>query len=158
MPVHGHLQPPLRLDTHSERLLASYARARTRLNRSGAYIGRSRVATLSQPLGSREPCDYTGRCLWGCPRQSLYTPSQTLRECQTFPGFEYVSGAEVTQLRLGSDNRVVAVVARMRSGEAKEFQTDRVALAAGALLSTKIFLTTMMRERGSAVATEGPDG
>jgi choline dehydrogenase-like flavoprotein len=155
MPVHGHLQPPLRLDAHSERLLASYTRSRTRLNRSGAYIGRSRVATLSQPMGSREPCDYTGRCLWGCPRNSLYTPSQTLRECQTSPGFEYVSDAEVTQLRLGGDNRVVAVVARMRSGEVKEFPTDRVALAAGALLSTKIFLTTMMHERGARLRLKG---
>ena len=155
MPVHDHLLPPLKLDDHSQRLLASYARARARLNRSGAYIGRSRVATLSKPLGSRQPCDYTGRCLWGCPRGSLYTPSQTLRECQKFPGFEYVSGAEVSHLSLGRDNRVVGVVARMPSGELKEFQTDRVALAAGALLSTRIFLTTMMRERGMRLRLKG---
>jgi choline dehydrogenase-like flavoprotein len=155
IPVHEHLMPPLTLDAHSERLLASYARMRARLNRSGAFIGRSRVATLSKPLGSRQPCDYKGRCLWGCPRQSLYTPSQTLRECQAFPGFEYVTGAEVSHLRLASDNRVSAVVARMASGEEREFPAGRVALAAGALLSTKIFLTTMMRERGVRLRLKG---
>ena len=155
MPVHEHLQPPLTLDAHSERLLASYAGVRARLNRSGAYFGRSRVATLSRPLGSRQPCDYTGRCLWGCPRLSLYTPSQTLKECLTYPGFEYVSGAEVRHLRLGNDNRITGVVARMESGEEKEFEAGRVALAAGALLSTKIFLTTMMRERGTRLRLPG---
>ena len=155
MPVHDHLQPPLTLDAHSQRLLASYSRVRARLNQSGAYVGRSRVATLSRALGSRQPCDYTGRCLWGCPRRSLYTPSQTLKECLTFPGFDYVSGAEVSHLRLDGDNRVVGVVARMESGEEKEFQTGRVALAAGALLSTKIFLATMMRERGARVRLKG---
>jgi len=35
----------------------------------------------------------------------------------------------------------------MQSGEEREFTAGRVALAAGALLSTRIFLTTMMRER-----------
>ena len=155
MPVHEHLQPPLTLDAHSERLLASYARARANLNRSGAYIGRSRVATLSKPLGSRQPCNYTGRCLWGCPRQSLYTPSQTLKECLTYPGFAYVSGAEVSHLRLGGDNRVAGIVARTESGQENEFPAGRVALAAGALLSTKIFLTTMLRERGERLRLQG---
>jgi len=155
MPVHEHLQPPLRLDLHSERLLASYSRVRDRLNRAGAYLGRSRVATLTLPLGSREPCDYTGRCLWGCPRKSLYTPSQTLKECLTYPGFDYVSGAQVSHLRLAAENKVTAVVARMSSGEEKEFPAGRVALAAGALLSTKIFLTTMMRERGARIRLKG---
>jgi hypothetical protein len=78
-----------------------------------------------------------------------------LRECQTYPGFEYVSGAEVSHLRLGSDHRVAGVVARMQSGEAREFPAGRVALAAGALLSTRIFLTTMMRERGAQVRLKG---
>jgi choline dehydrogenase-like flavoprotein len=155
MPVHDHLMPPLTLDAHSERLLASYARARARLNREGAFLGRSRVATLSRPLGTRQPCDYKGRCLWGCPRQALYTPSQTLRECRTFPTFEYVSGAEVSHLRLASDNRVTAIVARMQSGDEQEFPAGRVALAAGALLSTRIFLTTMMRERGARLRLKG---
>ena len=72
------------LDRHSEKLLRPYERARDRLNRRGAYLGRTRVATLSRALGSREACDYLGRCLWGCPRNALYTPSQTLRECQTY--------------------------------------------------------------------------
>ena len=156
MPVHEHLQAPLELDAHSKRLLASYVKRRARLNRAGAYIGRTRVATLTSPLGSRQACDYTGRCLWGCPRESLYTPSQTLRECQTYPGFEYVPGADVRHLRLDARNHVRAVVARMlETGEQQEFPAGRVALAAGALLSTRIFLTTMAEERATRIRLHG---
>jgi len=156
MPVHQHLQAPLELDAHSKRLIASYAKRRDRLNRAGAYIGRTRVATLTSVLGSRQACDYTGRCLWGCPRGSLYTPSQTLRECQTHAGFEYIPGADVRYLRLDNNNRVRAIVARMLdTGEEREFPADRVALAAGALLSTRIFLTTMAQERAARIRLHG---
>jgi choline dehydrogenase-like flavoprotein len=156
MPVHSHLQPPLKLDQHSERLMRSYARVRERLNRAGAFVGRTRVATLSQPLGTRQACDYLGRCLWGCPRGALYTPSQTLRDCQTYPGFEYIPGVEVSYLRAGPGHRVRAVVAKqVDTGADLEFAVDRVALAAGALLSTRIFLTSILRETGQRVRLPG---
>jgi len=74
-PVHDHLQEALTLDEHSTRLLETYRRHRGTLNHSfGCYVGRSRVATLSRDLDERKACSYTGRCLWGCPGLSLYTP------------------------------------------------------------------------------------
>lgn len=156
MPMHDHLQPPLRLDRHSEALVARYGRVKERMNREGVYLGRSRVATISQPLGQREPCNYSGRCLWGCPRGSLYTPSQTLRECLTYDTFEYVPGIEVTRLTLGEGGRVAGVVGTvLETGEERAFSADRVALAAGTLLSTRIFLATMRREAGRDVRLTG---
>jgi choline dehydrogenase-like flavoprotein len=156
MPLHAHLQPPLRLDDHSQRLLDRYARVRPRLNGAGLYLGRSRVATLSQPIGSRRPCDYLGRCLWGCPHGALYTPSQTLRECQTFSDFEYVPGVEVRHLRLGPGGGVQSAVTRdLATGNEREWPATMVALAAGALLSTKIFLRTLQREHGRRIQLRG---
>lgn len=155
MPVHRYLQPPLRLDAHGERLMASYATHRRSLNDRGVFMGRTRVATLSQPLGDRQPCDYKGRCLWGCPHGALYTPSQTLRECMGYQAFEYVPGFVVSHLRLAG-NRVAAVVARPADGgPAQEFPADRVALAAGALLSTRIFLATALANAGERVRLPG---
>jgi choline dehydrogenase-like flavoprotein len=156
MPVHDHLLPGLRLDEHSERLMESYSRARDGLNRQGVFMGRSRLATLSRPLGDRAPCDYLGRCLWGCPHGSLYVPSMTLQECLAHPGFEYVPGVEVIRLRIGAGGRVVAVVGRVagESGE-REFAVDRVALAAGALLSTRIFLASVLSHSGARVRLSG---
>jgi len=156
MPPHDHLQPGLRLDRHSEQLVARYARVRERMNRDGAFLGRSRVATISQPLGNRLPCSYSGRCLWGCPRGSLYTPSQTLRECLASDRFEYIPGIEVTRLALGPGGRVRGVVGRvLADGGERVFDADRVALAAGTLLSTRIFLQTLRHETGERVRLGG---
>lgn len=155
-PVHQHLLPPIRLDRHSEILVASYARERARLNAAGVYVGRTRVATLSTPRDGREACTYCGRCLWGCPQKSIYTPSQTLARCRTFPGFEYVPGLEVQHLSVGADRRVHGIVARsVDDGVARDIPCDRVALAAGALLSTRIFLATHAAETGTRVALPG---
>jgi hypothetical protein len=53
-------------------------------------------------------------------------------------------------------NHVRAVVARMLdTGEQQEFPAERVALAAGALLSTRIFLTTMAEERATRIRLHG---
>jgi choline dehydrogenase-like flavoprotein len=156
MPVHDHLLPPLRLDRHSDQLLKAYDGVRARLRQDGVYIGRTRVATLSQALESRQPCAYLGRCLWGCPHGALYTPSQTLRECQRYPGFRYLPGFEVDHFRIGTDNRVHSVIARpLDGGPDTTFQVDRLALAAGALLSTRIFLTSILRETGERVRLGG---
>ena len=156
LPVHDHLLPPLTLDRHSDKLLRIYERARGALNRAGAYIGRTRVATLSRSLGSRGACDYLGRCLWGCPLNALYTPSQTLRECQLHAEFTYVPGVAVERFTIGSGNRVRSVVVRpVDGGPEEEFPVDRLALAAGTLSSTKIFLTSVLRETGQRIRLHG---
>ncbi|MBK9241614.1 MAG: hypothetical protein IPL75_15440 [Acidobacteria bacterium] len=155
LPMHDHLLPPLQLDRHSQVLMESYGRMRGRLNRGGAYMGRTRVATLSRALGVRQACDYLGRCLWGCPRGALYTPSQTLLECQTFPGFDYVPGVEVSHLDIGPGQRArgCGKVARDRSGTGVCRGPGRP--AAGALLSTRIFLMSILRKTGERVRLRG---
>lgn len=156
LPAHAHLLPPLRLDAHSARLLADYERIRERLNAFGVFVGRTRVATLSQPFRDRPACSYSGRCLWGCPTGALYTPSRTLRECQTYEGFEYIPGVEVEHLRLGHGGRVTAVEARqLDSGQTVTFAAEQVALAAGALVSTRIFLATLRQAGSGAVRLPG---
>jgi len=157
MPVHDNLLPPLRLDPHSTGLMKLYARKRDRLNRNvGAYIGRTRVATLSQPLGSRSSCTYLGRCLWGCPVNALYTPSQTLAECLSYPNFEYIPGMHVDYFKLGPDHRIRSIVARPTGGGTEqEFNVERLVLAAGTLLSTKIVLLSILRASGERVQLRG---
>jgi len=158
MPLHDGLMEPLRLDAHSERLVASYARQRERMNRElGCYLGRTRIATLTADLGARKACSYLGRCLWGCPTNSLYTPSLTLAECLDNERFEYVSGVEVTHFELGAGGRVEKVVARRSDSpeEVVSFAADRVALAAGTLTSTKIFLESARRAGGETPVLSG---
>jgi choline dehydrogenase-like flavoprotein len=156
-PVHDGLLEPLRLDEHAETLLTGYACKKTYLNGSlGCYLGRSRLATLSHARDGRKPCTYLGRCLWGCPNDALYTPSLTLRECQQFPGFRYQPNTYVRHFECGTGRRVTGVVCEsVDTGETFRVPVETLVLAAGTLMSSKIFLDSVRRATGRVVRLTG---
>lgn len=155
-PFHDDLQPPLRLDEHSAQLLDKYTGRRDKLTREmGFFMGRSRSAVLSRPLNGRKPCDYLGRCLWGCPSQSLYTPSVTLHECQRYPGFRYLRGHYADHFRFTSGGKVRSLIAYTEDGQVNEIPTGKLVLAAGALSSARIFLASIHRDSGQRVRLKG---
>ena len=157
MPVHDHLMAPLDLDEHSSRLLEAYARQRDRINaRHRSYLGRSRIATLTRDLGGRQRCGYLGRCLWGCPREALYTPSVTLRACQRFDNFHYVCGQHVSHFEIDRRRRVNALhTIDVRTGAGSRLEVDRLALAAGTMSSSKIYLESVFRHSGQVLSLKG---
>ncbi|HSK18827.1 MAG TPA: GMC oxidoreductase [Longimicrobiales bacterium] len=157
MPEHDHQLEPLQLDRSSTKLLGRYERVRHRLNeRLGCYMGRSRLATLTQERAGRKPCTYLGRCLFGCPHEALYTPSVTLAECLAHPGFRYVPGVFVTHFEYGGDGRIRTVVAAGADGSGPHaFPVDDLALAAGTLSSARIFLNSVYRETGEILRLPG---
>jgi len=154
MPPHRHIMPPLRLDRHSSALLDRYRKVGTTLNGKGCWIGRSRLATSSEDRGDRRGCRYLGRCLWGCPIDALYTPSLTLAECMQHPGFRYIPDVYVTHLEIDG-RRVRAVLGRDASGSSVRVEADTVALAAGALNTSRIFLESLYRASGEIVRLNG---
>ena len=148
LPVHDHLGAPLRLDEHSRLLLERIARKRDRLRRLGFTFGRSRIATLSEDSGDRPGCRYLGRCLLGCPIDSLYTPALTLSECESSPRFTYRPGLCVRRFRV-KGSRVTGLVAERVDGSGvEELDVDRLVLAAGTLSSSKIFLESWREAKG----------
>lgn len=157
MPVHAHLLPPLALDPHSAGLLEVYQRKKSRIQRTcGAVMGRSRVATLSVDRPGRPKCGYLGRCLWGCPTDSLYTPSQTFRELERFEGFRYLPDLEALYFRLDPGGTIQSIVGRsLSTGEHLELPVERLALAAGTLASAKIVLRSVLVATGEAVTLPG---
>ncbi|HUI77107.1 MAG TPA: GMC oxidoreductase [Bryobacteraceae bacterium] len=155
-PYHDGLLEPLKLDAHSAMLLDSYQRRRRRLQEQfHCLMGRARLAVLSRDLGSRKACDYSGRCLWGCPSQAFYTPSITLAECRKFPGFTYCPGLYVDHFRMDASARISGVVASTRDGAAHEFAAGSLVLAAGTLSSARIFLESLYRDSGKAPELRG---
>jgi len=156
-PLHANLQPALNLDAHSRSLLETYEERKSRINRdTGAYLGHSRLATISRDLGDRKACDYKGRCLWGCPSESLYTPSVTLRRCLQHPNFSYQPNLHVSHLELnGRDELQCLVATSVVDGRRCRFEADRFVLGAGALSSAKIFLETIFRRSGDIVKLKG---
>ncbi|HWQ03619.1 MAG TPA: hypothetical protein VNL38_03985, partial [Candidatus Nitrosotenuis sp.] len=149
-PFHRELLDPLELDAHSAQIMGEYARRKRFLNeRLHCWLGRTRIATLSRDVGARKACGKLGRCLWGCPTDSFYTPSLTLEELRALPNFHYVSGVRVSHFRFDSSGRVTSVVARRVSdGVQEEFPVETLALAAGALCSSKIYLDSIYRDSG----------
>lgn len=149
-PEHEGLQPPLDLDEHSRRLMAAYGKKKVRLQQQHRFfMGRARTATLSQDLGDRKACSYLARCLWGCPRGSLYTPSLSLRAFAERDSFAYHPNMHVSHFVFGDDGAVRKVVARStEDGREHSFDVGTLVLAAGALCSSKIVLDSIYRDSG----------
>jgi len=157
MPVHANLQPPIPLDTHSALLTRAYARRRGVMNdRLGAYLGRTRVATLTRDLGDRHACAGLGRCLWGCPKRSLYTPSLTLADLQRDPAFHYLPGLQALRFAFDAQGRATTLEARrVDGGERVSLPVAQLALAAGALSTAALVLRSVRAATGERVRLAG---
>jgi len=155
-PLHDGLMEPLRLDEHSALLLDTYRARSVYLNEKlDSFLGRARLAVLSRDYAGRKACTYSGRCLWGCASDSLYTPAVTLRECRTWPNFEYHAGMYVDHFRFNSGGKVRTVVALGSDGKSHEFPAGTLALAAGTLCSAGIFLESIRRDSGRVLELRG---
>ena len=142
-PLSATYLEPLPPDAHSAWLLSRYSARRARVNGMGLHLGRSRVAVLSHDLAGRRACGELGRCLWGCPRGSLYTPGLTLLDLLAHPRFTYRPGLLVRRVLLNARQHAVGVVAEsLGGGGSVEIRGERVILAAGALATTQIYLQT----------------
>ncbi len=157
LPVHDGMQEPLRLDEHSALLLNRYAAKREYMQQKlGCHVGRARQSVLSRDQGDRKACRYSGRCIWGCPTDSIYTPSLTLDECMRSAHFTYHGGYYATHFSCGDDGRVHAVCAQpLDGGEAREFPVDTLVLACGALGTSKLYLESVYRQTGEVKVLRG---
>jgi len=156
-PLHDNLLSPITFDEHSQLLVDRYHKKRDKLNaKTGVYLGRSRVAVLSKDQDGRKACDYSGRCLWGCPTDSLYVPSVTLEQCKRFSNFTYFANRMVTHFKYDANRRIEAVIAH-KPGETEpvEFPVETLVLAAGTLSSSKIYLDSIYQQTGEVKTLHG---
>lgn len=156
LPMHEGLTPPLDLDAHAAALYASYDQHRDKLwSRHKIRMGQARLAVITEPRDDRGACDHLGRCLWGCPRRALWTPSVELAALRKHPDFTYESGLRVTHLDVDDGGRATALVAtRLSDGSPQRIDADHVAIGAGALPTAGIMLRTFL-ENGGASPTLG---
>jgi choline dehydrogenase-like flavoprotein len=140
-------QPPLRLSSSDERLLRTYAQRRVALGKLGVNLGRARLAVVTD-VSREDACNYCDRCLWGCPRGSIYNPAQsTLKECEAYRGFRYIPNRFALSL-VGADERVTGIrYFDTVTSEIRQESCEVVFLAAGALQTGAIFLRTLKRAR-----------
>lgn len=149
-------QPAIRLTAADQRLLHVYQRRKHKLARLGVKVGVARLAVATD-LARTDACNYCDRCLWGCPKASIYNPRvSTLKECEAYRGFRYVRGRMVLSL-LSGGNRITGIrYLDTATDEIREEPCGVVFLAAGALQTGAIFLRTLKAVHPEAGAqTEG---
>ena len=154
VPVHAHLMEPLPLDEHARTLSDRYARKRASIRALGAAMGRTRSATITRDYDGREACSSKGRCLWGCPSHSLYTPRVTLVELFEREGFEYLPDRRVTHFE-HERGAVRRVFAQRLGGEREEHTVESLVLGAGSLSSCAIYLESVRAAGGEVPRLEG---
>ncbi|MFX0137404.1 MAG: GMC oxidoreductase [Candidatus Hodarchaeota archaeon] len=157
LPFHDNIMEPLSLDEHSALILSKYKEKKFYLNKKlKCYLGRSRIATLSEDLDKRKVCTYSGRCLWGCPSGALYTPSMTLKACINHPNFKYIPNMYITHFQFNSKRRITHVMANyLKNGQQQIFSLDKLVLAAGTLATSKIFLESIFKNTGEIIRLNG---
>ncbi len=110
-------QPPVRLTASDHRLLHAYQRRKRKLEALGVRIGLARLAVVTDPA-RMDACDYSDRCLWGCPNSAIYNPSvSTLKECEAYSGFRYLSGRLVLKFANSHATRCCSRPGRCRRAQ-----------------------------------------
>lgn len=136
-------QPPLRLTGTDRIVLDRYRARRTKLAARGVVLGHARMAVVTDPARG-DACDECDRCLWGCPRGSIYNPAaSTLAACAAHAGFRHLRGRCVIAAA-ARDGRVHALrYLDTATDTVHEEPCDVVFLAAGALQTGAVFLRTL---------------
>jgi choline dehydrogenase-like flavoprotein len=136
--THG-LQPALKIDANGETILRRYTRRREVLNRRGLFLGRPRLAVLTQEHDGRPPYRYEALEFFQPGNPAVYTPAYTLDELVQRQEISYEPGLLVE--RYSESGTAVTVIAReCMSGARRTFTCRRLILAAGALNTAKIVL------------------
>jgi choline dehydrogenase-like flavoprotein len=135
------LQPPLRMSKKAESLLAAYQRRRSRLNAAGVFLGRPRLAVLSERLRDRAACDYTNLEFWEPNLPFIYTPRWTLNRLVDQDLVSYRKGLLVESW--SRENGKIIIHARdVAGGSLCSFSSDILVLAAGAIESARLALAS----------------
>ena len=133
--------------------MQTYARRKTALGKLGVKLGQARLAVTTD-VSREDACNYCDRCLWGCPRGSIYNPTQsTLKECEAHRGFRYIPNRYVLSL-VCTDARVTGIrYLDTVTSEIRQESCEVAFLAAGALQTGAIFLRTLKRARPDIAPT-----
>jgi len=135
------LLPPLRLSRKAAWLLARYQQRRSRWHAAGFFLGRPRLAVLSEAFAGRSACDYSNLEFWEPNLPFIYTPRWTLNRLIDADLLIYRKGLLVESW--SEAGRQIVVRARdLVNGSTVSFTTRYLILAAGAIGSARLALAS----------------
>ncbi len=138
----GRHQPPLRIDTNAESILARHQGDPSRLSQRGMTLGRIPMAILSEDLdGIRKANPYFDTDFYGSVRKSIYRPSYLL---ETLPSDRFTLLGGRLALRFEDKGDEVLVHCRnIETGGFENHRARKVVLCAGALNSARLALHSL---------------
>lgn len=139
--VDDPLQKPLRLSTNISEILIRYLKKRKRLNKQGVFIGRPRLAVLSEEREGRSSCSYNNLEFWQPHLSCIYHPSLTLEKLIKAGKVTYRKGL-LAKSWYRRKNAIVVVADSIHEGRRLSFECKRLVLAAGAVGSAKLALAS----------------
>lgn len=135
------LQRPLRLSANAAKIMRKYAKKKKALNTEGIFIGRPRLAVLTEDKEDRMACDYKNLEFWQPGLSYIYSPSLTLNRLIRDQKLSYEAGLLVKSWSR-QDSRIIVRAERVENGECVDFPCRKLVLAAGAVGSARLALQT----------------
>lgn len=136
-----HLQPPLELSVNAKRLYVKYSRNKKEFNREGVFLGRPRLAVLSEDLGERKACDYLNLEFWQPDLSYIYNPTFTLNKLIKKGKIVYKKGY-LAKYWTREDKVLFVHAEDIRDKKIVKFRCRKLVLAAGAVNSAKLALAS----------------
>jgi choline dehydrogenase-like flavoprotein len=133
------LQPPLRLGVMAHDLHQRYSKNRSWFNLKGLYIGRPRLAVLTQPHNGRQPYPYDHMEFFKAHCPAIYSPSYTIDSLVAERHLDYRPGVLVDRFE-SSESGVIVHARDLSSDVRRTFQARKLMLGAGALNTARIVL------------------
>jgi len=141
-PLYAERPQPLQASEQARALLNEFAQHREALRSAGVRFGQSRLAVRAMPEGDQPGCAYCGLCMYGCPYGLIYSSTSTLPRLQANERFAYIGGVVVETVREVPGG--VTIEGRSRvTGEALRWKGDRVCLACGTIMTTRVLLASL---------------
>ena len=148
------LLPPVRLSFNAERVYAGYGRKRAALARRGIVLGRPRLGVLTTEKDGRAACDYSNTEFWQ-EAPYLYTPAVTLKRLIAAGQIDYRPGLLVRSWTEDATG-VVVTAAELATGSPVTCRGTSLLLAAGAIGTSKIVLTSQGDHETALPLLENP--
>ncbi|MFQ6037925.1 MAG: hypothetical protein ACE5LV_04835 [Candidatus Aminicenantales bacterium] len=136
-----NLQKPLRLSNNARFLYMRYLKKKKNLNRRGVFLGRPRLAVLSEEKEGRKPCDYSNLEFWQPHLPYIYYPSLTLQKLVRQGFVDYRKGY-LAESWSHSNGKILVRAKSLEDHRTQEFPCRRLVLAAGAVGSAKLALAS----------------
>ena len=137
------MQPPLRMDSNSERIYEAYRARRAALIGAGFRLGITWLAVCSTTHRGRLPNAYHDTEFWGDGNGSVYRAYQTVAELLKRPNFGYRASRLVSSFEESLDGGVRVHSTDLDSGHGETTDARRLVIAAGTLGTARIVLRSL---------------